>query len=64
ELNPLEQFWLVVKNKQNPEKRLQVTESLQSRIVSAANKVLIQHLENIIKHSKNQFINCLNHFSV
>lgn len=63
ELNPIEQFWALVKRKVRREK-LKDTETLQERIVDAANEVPIQHLENIIQHSKNQFDNCLNHIPI
>ncbi|KAG0929807.1 hypothetical protein G6F29_012086 [Rhizopus arrhizus] len=58
ELNPIEQFWALVKRKVRRQK-LKDTETLQERIVGAANEVPIQHLENIIQHSKNQVDNCL-----
>ena len=63
ELNPIEQFWALVKRKVKRQK-LKDTETLQERIVDAANEVSIQHLENIIQHSKNQFDNCLNHIPI
>ncbi|EIE92359.1 hypothetical protein RO3G_17230 [Rhizopus delemar RA 99-880] len=53
ELNPIEQFWALVKRKVRREK-LQDTETLQDRIVDAANEVPMEHLRNIIQHSKNQ----------
>ena len=63
ELNPIEQFWALVKRKVRHEK-LQDTETLQDRIVDAANEVPIEHLRNIIQHSKNQFDNCLNYIPI
>jgi transposase len=63
ELNPIEQFWALVKRKVRHEK-LRDTETLQDRIVDAANEVPIEHLRNIIQHSKNQFDNCLNHIPI
>ncbi|KAG1047376.1 hypothetical protein G6F43_010174 [Rhizopus delemar] len=44
--------------------KLKDTETLQERIADAANEVPIQHLENIIQHSKHQFENCLNHIPI
>ncbi|KAI7899619.1 uncharacterized protein BX663DRAFT_563771 [Cokeromyces recurvatus] len=64
ELNLIEQFWALIKRKVRREK-LEDTETLQERrIVGAANEVPIQHFENIIQHSKNQFNNCLNHIPI
>jgi transposase len=63
ELNPIEQFWALVKRKVRRQK-LKDTETLQERIVDTANEVPIQHLENTIQHSKNQFDNCLNHIPI
>ncbi|KAG1494377.1 hypothetical protein G6F53_012586 [Rhizopus delemar] len=63
ELNPIEQFWALVKRKVRREK-LRDTETLQDRIVDAANEVPIEHLRNIIQHSKNQFDNCLNYIPI
>ncbi|KAG0754563.1 hypothetical protein G6F57_006105 [Rhizopus arrhizus] len=63
ELNTIEQFWALVKHKVRREK-LQDTETLQDRIVDAANEVTTEHLQNIIQHSKNQFDNCLNNIPI
>ncbi|KAI7898086.1 uncharacterized protein BX663DRAFT_538680 [Cokeromyces recurvatus] len=64
DLNPIKQFWTLIKRKVRREK-LKDTETLQERrIVGAANEVPIQHFENIIQHSKNQFDNCLNHIPI
>jgi transposase len=63
ELNPIEKFWALVKRKVRREK-LQDTETLQDRIVDAANEVTIKHLQNIIQHSKTQFDNCLNYIPI
>jgi transposase len=52
ELNLIEQFWTLVKRKVRYQKH-QGTKTLQDRIVDAANEVPI-------RHSKNQFDNCLN----
>ncbi|KAG0905458.1 hypothetical protein G6F29_012149 [Rhizopus arrhizus] len=56
ELNPIEQFWALVKRKIRRQK-LKDTETLQERTVDATNEVPIQH-------SKNQFDNCLNHIPI
>ena len=45
ELNPIEQFWALVKRKVR-HKKLQGTKTFQDRIVDAANEVPIQYLEN------------------
>ncbi|RCH84552.1 hypothetical protein CU098_004694 [Rhizopus stolonifer] len=37
------------------------TETLEARIVDAAHEIPIQHLQNIIQHSKNHFVSCLSH---
>ena len=59
ELNPIEQFWALVKS-QTKRHKLQDRETLEARITEAANDIPIQHLQNIILHSKNHFFNCLN----
>ncbi|KAG1040638.1 hypothetical protein G6F43_012250 [Rhizopus delemar] len=51
-LNPIEQFWALVKHQVRREK-LQDTETLQGGLADAANEVPIEHLRNIIQHSKN-----------
>ncbi|KAG1451932.1 hypothetical protein G6F46_010114 [Rhizopus delemar] len=56
-------FWALVKRKVRREK-LQDTETLQDRIIDAANEVSIDHLRNIVQHSKNQFDNCLNYIPI
>jgi transposase len=63
EFNPIEQFWALIKRKVRRQK-LQDTETLEDKIVDAANEVPIQHLKNIIQHSKNQSDNCLNRIPI
>jgi hypothetical protein len=58
ELNPIEQFWAVLKNKV---KRSQFSdvEDLRSRITEASQEISIQTIRNIISHSVNCFEKCL-----
>ncbi|GAA5815532.1 hypothetical protein MFLAVUS_009044 [Mucor flavus] len=58
-LNPIEQFWALVKARTKRQK-LQDTETLEARITEAAYDIPTNHLQNIVLHSKNHFINCLN----
>ena len=60
ELNPVEQFWALVKGKTRRYK-LHDTETLEARIVDAAHEIPIQHLQNISQHSTNHFVNCLSY---
>ncbi|GAA5809628.1 hypothetical protein MFLAVUS_003040 [Mucor flavus] len=55
ELNPIEQFWAIVKRNQLTE-----PETLAQRVTEACNDVPLSHLVNIIQHSKNHFQNYLN----
>jgi hypothetical protein len=59
ELNSIEQFWSVVKNKV---KRSQFgnKEDLKTRISDACDDVPLHHLKAFIKHSVDHFDNCLN----
>ncbi|KAG1372799.1 hypothetical protein G6F61_010727 [Rhizopus arrhizus] len=59
ELNPIEQFWAVVKAKVKRGK-LSDVETLTTRIIEANEAVPIVHLQNIIQHSVNQFEKCRN----
>ncbi|KAI8360706.1 hypothetical protein EDC96DRAFT_414705, partial [Choanephora cucurbitarum] len=59
ELNPIEQFWAVVKAKVKRSK-LTDSETLVSRIIEAAESIPVEHLKGFIQHSVNQFQNCLN----
>jgi transposase len=59
ELNPIEKFWTIVKNKV---KRSQFndTEDLITRISEACNSVPPKHLRAFVQHSVNVFEKCLN----
>lgn len=59
ELNPIEQFWSIVKHKVK-RNQLMESETLAQRITEACNQVPISHLFNITQHSKNHLENCLN----
>lgn len=59
ELNPIEQFWAIVKGKLKGH-RLMTEENLSSRIADACNEVLISDLYGFASHSKRQIINCYN----
>ncbi|KAG0786612.1 hypothetical protein G6F62_008901 [Rhizopus arrhizus] len=59
ELNPIEQFWAVIKAKVKRGK-LSDVETLTTRIIEASEAVPIVHLQNIIQHSVNQFEKCRN----
>ncbi|KAG2209691.1 hypothetical protein INT47_001837 [Mucor saturninus] len=58
ELNPIEQFWAIVKGKFKRNK-LSDVESLTTRITEAGESVPVEHLVAFIQHSVNQFDNCL-----
>ncbi|KAG2191303.1 hypothetical protein INT47_005744 [Mucor saturninus] len=58
ELNPIEQFWAIVKGKVKPNK-LSDVESLTTRITEAGESVPVEHLLAFIQHSVNQFDNCI-----
>lgn len=59
ELNPIEQFWSIVKHKVK-RNQLMESETLAQRITEACNQVPTSHLFNITQHSKNHLKNCLN----
>ncbi len=59
ELNPREQFWAILKGKVKRSK-LNDVDTLTSRIIEVSEEVSVEHLQNIIQHSVNQFSNCLN----
>ncbi len=59
ELNPIEQFWSVVKNKVK-RGTFSDDEDLKTRIADACNNVPIQHVKAFIQHSCNQFEKCRN----
>ena len=54
ELNPIEQFWSVVKSKLKREKRLQ-KETLTSRISDACNSVLYSGLQGFCRYSASKW---------
>ncbi|KAK4520995.1 Ras- protein ypt3 [Mucor velutinosus] len=58
ELNPIEQFWHVVKSKLKRE-RLLKTETLSTRITDACNDVLYSDLEDSARYSVKKFDVCL-----
>jgi transposase len=55
ELNPIEQFWSVVKSTQ-----LLDRETLSTRIDDASNNISLNDLYGFISHSKRQIDNCYN----
>ncbi|KAG1470052.1 hypothetical protein G6F56_002901 [Rhizopus delemar] len=59
ELNPIEDFWAIVKSKVK-RYALKDTETLTSRIIEACEEVPLQHLQNCVQHSVNMFEKCLN----
>ncbi|GAA5814508.1 hypothetical protein MFLAVUS_008005 [Mucor flavus] len=59
ELNPIEQFWALIKRKVKRNK-LDGTDTLELRIIEAANEIPIQYLINMVQHSKDHFLNSLN----
>lgn len=59
ELNPIEQFWAIVKHKVK-RNQLMESETLAQRITEACNDVPLSHLVNLTQHSKNHSQNCLN----
>jgi transposase len=59
ELNPIEQFWALVKGKMKRH-RLMNEENLSQRIADACNDVRFSDLQGFSRHSKEQIINCYN----
>ncbi|KAG1040302.1 hypothetical protein G6F43_012308 [Rhizopus delemar] len=59
ELNPIEQFWAIVKGKMK-RGRLTSEENLSNKIGDACNDVLIRDLYSFCSHSKCQIIKCYN----
>ncbi|KAG1473529.1 hypothetical protein G6F56_000907 [Rhizopus delemar] len=57
ELNPMEQFWSVVKSKFK-RGTISDNEDLKTRIAEACNNVPVHHLKAFIQHSCNQFDKC------
>lgn len=58
ELNPIEQFWSIVKNKVK-RSQFQTKEDLSTRITEACNNVPPEHLRAFVQHSVNIFEDCL-----
>ncbi|EIE79882.1 hypothetical protein RO3G_04587 [Rhizopus delemar RA 99-880] len=58
ELNPIEQFWSVVKSKLKREKLLE-KETLTSRISNACNDVLLSDLQGFCRYSDSKWQVCL-----
>ncbi|KAI8890717.1 hypothetical protein K501DRAFT_168043 [Backusella circina FSU 941] len=59
ELNPIEMFWKVLKNRVRKGKPNNV-ETLTLRIIEGSEDVPVEHLQNFIQHSIDCFPNCLN----
>lgn len=59
ELNPIEQFWAIVKNKVK-RSRFEDKEDLFTRVTEACNSVPPNHLHAFVQHSVNVFEKCLN----
>jgi transposase len=59
ELNPIEQFWSVVKSKLKREKLLEA-ETLNTRITEACQNVFISDLKGFCRYSESKFETCLN----
>jgi transposase len=59
ELNPIEQFWAIVKGRLKCHKLL-TEEKMYERIAEACNAIPVENLNNFASHSKRQIINCYN----
>ncbi|KAG1150435.1 hypothetical protein G6F37_000874 [Rhizopus arrhizus] len=59
ELNPIEDFWSIVKSKVKHH-ALKDTETLTSKIIESCEEVPLHHLQNCIQHSVVLFDKCLN----
>ncbi|KAI8878314.1 hypothetical protein K501DRAFT_196105 [Backusella circina FSU 941] len=59
ELNPIEQFWAILKGKLKRHKLL-TEEKLSDRIAEACNAMPSEILYNFASHSKRQIIQCYN----
>ena len=59
ELNPIEQFWAVVKSRVR-RSQFGNTEDLETRIGEACNEIPVKHLQGFVKHSFDTFEKCLN----
>lgn len=58
ELNPIEQFWAVVKSKVK-RSQFKNTEDLKTRISEACNAIPYKHLEGFIRYFHDAFKQCL-----
>lgn len=63
ELNPIEQFWAILKGNVKRDKPKDV-ETLISRIIEASEAVPVEYTKNTIQHSVNQFDNCRNKVAI
>ncbi|KAG1146619.1 hypothetical protein G6F37_011933 [Rhizopus arrhizus] len=63
ELNPIEQFWAIIKAKVKRGK-LSDVETLTIRIIEASKAVPIVHLQSIIQRSVNQCEKCQNRIPI
>jgi transposase len=59
ELNPIEQFWSVVKSRMKRERMLS-EETLASRVTDACNKIYLKDLQGFCRHSHSNLEVCLN----
>ena len=59
ELNPIEQFWKIMKDRVRRSKLTDV-ETLTSRAIEGCEEVPVEHLQNFIQYSTNCFSTCLN----
>jgi transposase len=59
ELNPIEQFWAILKGKLKRHKLL-TEEKMSDRIAEACNAIPAEILYNFASHSKRQIIQCYN----
>lgn len=59
ELNPIEQFWALVKGKMK-RRGLMNEENLLQRITDACNSVRLSDLQGFCRHSKRQIVKCYN----
>jgi transposase len=59
ELNPIEQFWAIVKGRLKRH-RLLTEERMSERIVETCNDIPVENLYNFAHHSKRQIIYCYN----
>ncbi|KAI8879654.1 hypothetical protein K501DRAFT_193132, partial [Backusella circina FSU 941] len=62
-LNPIEQFWAILKGK-GKFNNIKDVETLTTRIIKGIEAVTVEHLRNIIQHFVNQFDNCRNKVAI